>query len=92
MVETPARVLAEGRGFPFSGYAGTNRDGWRFLPSKPENEYMLRLMIALGAVYAAFRLGRDVGRGEARMLFSGPVDYERRPSARSREELGLWTK
>ncbi|WP_281059728.1 MULTISPECIES: hypothetical protein [unclassified Mesorhizobium] len=43
---------------------------------------MLRFLITLGAVYAAFKLGRDVGRGEARILLSGPVDYERRPWAR----------
>lgn len=89
MVETPARVLAEGRGFPFRGTPEPTGMVGGSSPSKPENEYMLRFLIALGAVYAAFRLGRDVGRGEARMLFSGPVDYERRPSARSREELGL---
>lgn len=29
---------------------------------------MLRLLITLGAVYAAFKLGREVGRGEARIL------------------------
>ncbi|MDG4897510.1 hypothetical protein P9272_28605 [Mesorhizobium sp. WSM4976] len=50
---------------------------------------MFRFLITIGAVYAAFKLGRDVGRGEARMLFSGPVDCDRRPSARSREQLGL---
>lgn len=36
---------------------------------------MLRFLIALAAVYAAIRLGRDVGCGEARTLFNGPVDY-----------------
>lgn len=86
MGETPARVLAEGRGLPFQGTPEpTGAVGGSSRP-KPEDECIL---IALGAVYAAFRLGRDVVRGEARMLFSGAVDYERRPSARSREELGL---
>ena len=50
---------------------------------------MLRFLITLGAVYAAFKLGRDVERGEARILFNGPVDYGRRPSARRWDELGL---
>lgn len=72
MVETPARVLAEGRGFPFSGTPEPVGGPCR---AKPENECMLRFLITLGPVYAAFRLGRDVGRGEARTLFSGPVDY-----------------
>lgn len=59
-------------------------------PSKPENECMFRFLITIGAVYAAFKLGKDVGRGQARILLSGPVDYERWPSARSRDEAGLY--
>lgn len=47
---------------------------------------MLRFLITLGAVYAAFKLGREVGRGEARILVNAPVDYERRPSARRYED------
>lgn len=47
---------------------------------------MLRFLITLGAVYAAFKLGREVGYGEARMLVSAPVDYERRPSGRRYED------
>jgi len=50
---------------------------------------MFRFLITLGAVYAAFKLGRDVGRGEAWILPSGPVDYERWPAARSREAAGF---
>lgn len=50
---------------------------------------MLRFLITLGAVCAAFKLGRDIGRGEARILLSAPVDYERRPSARNYEDAFL---
>ncbi|WP_181183455.1 MULTISPECIES: hypothetical protein [unclassified Mesorhizobium] len=48
---------------------------------------MLRFLITLGTVYAAFKLGRNIGRDESLVLISAPVDYERRPSMRNYEEI-----
>lgn len=49
---------------------------------------MLRLLIGLGAIYAAFKFGRDVGQVRQTLL-NGPVDYERRPLAPDYKDFGL---
>ncbi|WP_457155471.1 hypothetical protein [Mesorhizobium sp. P5_C1] len=49
---------------------------------------MLRLLIRLGAIYAAFQIGREYGRAETEVMLLPPVDYEGRPSARSEAEFG----
>lgn len=48
---------------------------------------MLRFLIRLGAMYAAFQIGREFGRVEAEIMMS-PLDYERRPTAANEEEFG----
>lgn len=50
-----------------------------FLPPK-ETHTMLRFLIGLGALYAAFQIGREFGRTEAEAMLLPPVDYERRPT------------
>jgi hypothetical protein len=57
-----------------------------FSPSK-EN-IMLRLLIRLGALFAAFQIGREYGRAETEVLLLPPVDDERRPTARNEAEFG----
>jgi hypothetical protein len=49
---------------------------------------MLRLLIRLGAIYAAFQIGREYGRAEREVMLLPPLDYERRPSARNEAEFG----
>lgn len=49
---------------------------------------MLRFLIRLGAIYAAFQIGREYGRKEAEVMLLPPVDYERRPTARNEAEFG----
>ncbi len=41
---------------------------------------MLKLLIRLGAIYAAFQIGREYGRAETEIMLLPPVSYERRPS------------
>lgn len=48
---------------------------------------MLRLLATIGAVYAAFKFGREVGRAEGRLFPLPPADYERRPRARGYDDL-----
>lgn len=43
---------------------------------------MLRLLLAAGALYAAFKVGREYGRVEAEVMLSPPVHYDRPPAAR----------
>ncbi|WP_095081791.1 hypothetical protein [Mesorhizobium sophorae] len=49
---------------------------------------MLKLLIRLGAIYAAFQIGREYGRAETEVMLLPPVDYERRPSGKERG--GVW--
>jgi hypothetical protein len=49
---------------------------------------MLRLLIGLGALFAAFQIGREFGRTEAEVMQLPRVDDERRPTARNEAELG----
>lgn len=49
---------------------------------------MFRLLIRLGAIYAAFQIGREFGRKEAEVMLLPPVDYERRPTRRNEADLG----
>lgn len=49
---------------------------------------MLRLLLAAGALYAAFKVGREYGRTEAEVMLLPPVDQERRPTATNEEEFG----
>ena len=81
---TPARVLAEGRGLPLKGH---QNQPTAFLPQH-RRPSMLKFLITVGAVYAAFGLCREVGRNEARILLGAPIDYERRPPKRSDEDIG----
>lgn len=48
---------------------------------------MLRLLISLGAVYAAFQIGREYGRAEAEVMLHHPVDYDRYPRPRGYDDL-----
>ncbi|ESZ22342.1 hypothetical protein [Mesorhizobium sp. L48C026A00] len=49
---------------------------------------MLRFLIGLGALFAAFQIVREFGRTEAEVMQLPPVDDERRPTARNEAELG----
>jgi len=49
---------------------------------------MMKFLIRLGALYAAFQLGREFGRKEIEVILLPPVDYERRPTAANEEEFG----
>lgn len=49
---------------------------------------MLRFLIRLGAIYAAFQIGREFGRKETKVMLTPPVDYERRPTPRNETEFG----
>lgn len=50
---------------------------------------MLRFLIRLGAIYAAFQIGREFGRKETGiMLLPPPVDYERHPTSRNETDFG----
>ncbi|WP_287230153.1 hypothetical protein [Mesorhizobium sp.] len=49
---------------------------------------MLRFLIGLGALFAAFQIGREFGRTEAEVMQLPPIDDERRPTARNEAELG----
>ncbi|WP_095081953.1 hypothetical protein [Mesorhizobium sophorae] len=49
---------------------------------------MLRLLIRLGAIYAAFQIGREYGRAETEVMLLPLIDYERRPSARNEVDFG----
>jgi hypothetical protein len=49
---------------------------------------MLRLFIRLGAIYAAFQIGREYGRKETEVMLLPPVDYDRRPMSRNEAEFG----
>jgi hypothetical protein len=49
---------------------------------------MLRFLIGLGALYAAFQIGREFGRIEAEVMHLPPGDNERRPTARNEAEFG----
>ncbi|MGX5847385.1 hypothetical protein ACWGTO_09965 [Mesorhizobium sp. PL10] len=49
---------------------------------------MLRFLIHLGAIYAAFQIGREFGRKETEVMLLPPVDYERRPTLRNEAEFG----
>lgn len=40
---------------------------------------MIRWLIRLGALYAAYKLGEEVGRAQARVDLRAPLDYERLP-------------
>ena len=44
---------------------------------------MLRFLATLGALYAAYRFGKETGRAEVDYTLLPPVDYERNPPARS---------
>ena len=48
---------------------------------------MLRFLIRLGAIYAAFQIGREFGRKEAEVMLP-PLDYERRPTLKNEAEFG----
>jgi hypothetical protein len=48
---------------------------------------MFRLLIRLGAIYAAFQIGREYGRKESEVMLLPPVDYERRPTSRNEAEI-----
>ena len=71
---------------------GPTREPWnnhafmRFLPSK--ETHMLRFLIRLGAIYAAFQIGREFGRKETEVMLAPPVDYERRPTLKNEAEFG----
>ncbi|ESZ09328.1 hypothetical protein X736_04595 [Mesorhizobium sp. L2C089B000] len=59
----------------------------RFLTSKETP--MLRFLIRIGAIYAAFQIGREFGRKETEVvLLPPPVDYERHPTSRNETEFG----
>lgn len=61
---------------------------WRLaIFSHSEEKHMLRLLATIGAVYAAFKFGREVGRAEGRLFPLPPADYERRPRARGYDDL-----
>lgn len=47
---------------------------------------MLRLLISLGALYAAFQIGREFGRTEAQVIQIPPDD--RRPAPGNGKEFG----
>ncbi|WP_292596511.1 hypothetical protein [Mesorhizobium sp.] len=47
---------------------------------------MLRFLIGLGALFAAFQIGREYGRAEAEALLLPPVDDEHRPTASDEAE------
>ncbi len=47
---------------------------------------MLRFLLALGALYAVFQIGREYGRTEAEVMLLPPVDYERGPPKRTEAE------
>ncbi len=50
---------------------------------------MLRFLIGLGALYAAFQIGREFGRTEAEVMQQlPPVDDEHRPTASDEAEFG----
>ena len=50
---------------------------------------MIRILIGIGALYAAYRLGKEAGRLENEdVIILPPVDYERRPSERNEAEFG----
>ncbi|WP_457154821.1 hypothetical protein [Mesorhizobium sp. P5_C1] len=51
---------------------------------------MLKLLFRLGALYAAYKFGEEVGRAQARvdLRFQPPVDSERIPSDRNEDEFG----
>ncbi|WP_192183515.1 hypothetical protein [Mesorhizobium amorphae] len=48
---------------------------------------MLRFLISLGALYAAFQIGREFGRAEAEVMLRPPVDYEKRPQPQGYDDL-----
>ena len=47
---------------------------------------MLRLLATIGAIYAAYKLGREVGRVEGQLAPLPPADYELRPKSRLRDQ------
>ena len=49
---------------------------------------MIRLLIRLGALYAAFQIGREFGRKETEVMLLPPLDYELRPTPRNDAEFG----
>ena len=50
---------------------------------------MIRLLLKIGALYAAYKLGEEVGRAQARvdLRLRTPLDYERTPTARNEAEF-----
>ncbi|PAQ05221.1 hypothetical protein [Mesorhizobium temperatum] len=58
-----------------------------FLPPK-ETHTMLRFLIRLGALYAAFAIGREFGRRETEVMLLPPADDDRRPSEGNEAEFG----
>ena len=49
---------------------------------------MLRFLVRLGAIYAAFQIGREYGRRETDVMSLPPVDYDRHALDRSEQEFG----
>jgi hypothetical protein len=54
--------------------------------SVEKEKHMLRLLIAAGAVYAAYRLGREAGRAEGEFMLLPPADYERRRRPKNEDQ------
>lgn len=52
---------------------------------------MIRLLLKIGALYAAFKFGEEVGRAQARvdLRLQPPLDYERVPADREQDDFGM---
>ncbi|QKD01962.1 hypothetical protein EB235_10990 [Mesorhizobium loti R88b] len=66
---------------------GTNLRVTGFLSS--EETLMLRWLVRIGALFVAYKFGEEVGRAQARVDLRAPLDYERLPADRQRDDFGI---
>ena len=52
---------------------------------------MIRWLVRIGALYAAYKFGEEVGRAQARVDYrlQPPLDYERVPAEREQDDFGI---
>ncbi|WP_080681044.1 hypothetical protein [Mesorhizobium loti] len=50
---------------------------------------MLRWLVRIGALFVAYKFGEEVGRAQARVDLRAPLDYERLPADRQRDDFGI---
>ncbi|MBZ9798220.1 hypothetical protein [Mesorhizobium sp. ES1-4] len=50
---------------------------------------MIRWLVRIGSLFLAYKLGEEVGRAQARTDLRAPLDYERLPADRERDDFSV---